>query len=501
MCADGGFPVTHRAEATLTAAPTLPPMPTTLVLFDRDLRVRDHAPLYHAAARGAVVPVLIWSPEDEGDWPMGAAQRAWLAQSLPRFDAALRARDSRLTVRTGPTLDALAALLDETGADALYWHRRFTPAGRALDAALLDVARERSIEAEAFDGRILHDPDALRTGAGDPYKVYTPFGRALVARTEIPPPLPEPAALAAPLSWPASELDALVDALTPSPRWDAGFWDVWTPGEDGALERLDAFVRVDGNATGLDRYDDERNRPDRDGSSRLSPYLALGEVSIRTVWHAAQGSSSGRTKFRNELAWREFAYHLLWHFPHTTDEPLKSAFARIPWRDAPDDFAAWSRGRTGFPYLDAALRQLWTTGWMHNRTRMAVGGFLVKHLLLPWQAGARWFWDTLVDADLANNTLGWQWVTGSGADAAPYFRVLSPMLQGEKFDPQAKYTQTFVPELSGLVPQYALAPWDAPPDALRRADVVLGQTYPHRIVDAAAARQRALDAYARTKTD
>ena len=475
-------------------------MPTTLVLFDRDLRLCDHAPLHHAAARGTVVPVLIWWPGDEGDWPMGAAQRAWLAQSLPRFEATLRERGSRLIVRNRPTREALAELLDETGADALYWHRRYTPAGRSLDAAMLDFAREHGIEAEVFDGRILHDPTALCTGTGEPYKVYTPFGKALVQHTEVPPPLAEPKTLPAPKAWPASELNALVDALTPSPRWDAGFWDAWTPGEDSALARLDAFVRADGDRAGLDRYDDERDRPDRDGSSRLSPHLALGEVSIRTVWHAAQGSSTGRTKFRNELLWREFACHLLWHFPSTTTEPLKPSFARIPWRDAPNDLDAWKRGQTGFPYLDAALRQLWATGWMHNRARMAVGGFLVKHLLLPWQDGARWFWDTLVDADLANNTLGWQWVTGSGADAAPYFRVLNPMLQGEKFDPDARYTQAFVPELRRLAPKHALAPWDAPPDALRRAGVALGQTYPHRIVDAAAARQRALAAYERTKT-
>lgn len=475
-------------------------MPTTLVLFDRDFRLHDHAPLYHAAARGAVVPVFAWWPADEGDWPMGAAQRAWLTRSLAAFDASLRARGSRLIVRMQPSLGALAALLDETGADALYWHRRTTPAGRVLDAAMLDFARERGVEAEAFDGRILHDPDALRTGAGGPYKVYTPFGRALAERTEIPPPLPAPKTLPAPEAWPASALDALVDALTPSPRWDTGFWDVWTPGEDGARNRLAAFVRADGDVCGLDRYADERNRPDRDGSSRLSPHLALGELSIRTVWHAVKGSRSSRTVFRNELLWREFAHHLLWHFPTSPTAPIKPSFARIPWRDAPEDLGAWQRGQTGYPYLDAALRQLWTTGWMHNRPRMAVGGFLVKHLLVPWQEGARWFWDTLVDADLANNTLGWQWVTGSGADAAPYFRVLNPVRQGETFDPDARYVHAFVPELHRLAPKHALAPWNAPPDALRRAGVALGQTYPNRLVDPQEGRERALRAYAVTKT-
>ena len=480
-------------------------MPTTLVLLDRDLRLHDHAPLWHAAARGAVVPVFVWAPEDEGDWPMGAASRAWLARSLAAFADTLAALGSRLVVRRGPTVAAVEHLVRETGADAVTWHARHTPAGRRLDEALLAAARRLGVHGEAFDGRLLHDPEEIRTGKGDPYQVYTPFWNAL-ARTDIPLPLPAPDALPAPDTWPEPEptLEVLVDELRPEIPWDDGFWNVWTPGENAARKRLRAFAAAASNdpsgVLGVGRYATMRNRPDLDGSSRLSPHLAHGELSARTVWHAAEGSGEGRAKFRKEVAWRDFAYHLLWHFPHTPTEPLRPAFARVPWRDAPGDLRAWQQGRTGVPYLDAALRQLWTTGWMHNRPRMAVAGFLVKQLLLPWQDGARWFWDTLVDADLANNTLGWQWVTGSGADAAPYFRILNPVLQGQKFDPEGRFVHAFVPELARLDPPALHAPWEAPATVLRAAGVRLGETYPLPLVDQRDARRRALDAYEETRS-
>lgn len=472
-------------------------MPTTLVLFDRDLRLHDHAPLAFAAQRGAVVPLYVFSPEDEGDWPTGAAQRAWLARSLPALDAALRGKGAGLHVRTGRTLDAVAALFDASGADAVYWHRRYTPAGRALDEALRGLCRARGVEAEAFEGTILHDPEALRTRAGEPYRVYSPFYKALMERLEVLPPLATPETLKEALMPDEAEVSALANALRPSPAWDAGFCDEWTPGEAGAQDRLRAFVEAEGDVLGLDRYDRMRGRPDVDGSSRLSPHLALGELSIRTLWHAVEGVGVSREKYRKELGWREFAYHLLWHFPQSASEPLQPQWARLAWRDAPDDMAAWQRGQTGFPYVDAAMRQLWTTGWMHNRTRMMTGAFFTKHLLQPWQNGARWFWDTLVDADLANNTLGWQWVAGTGADAAPYFRVLNPTLQSQKHDPDGAYVRRYVPELAALPTAALHAPSLAPPRVLAAAGVRVGDTYPAPILDPLTARRRALDAYAR----
>ncbi|MFM7250317.1 MAG: cryptochrome/photolyase family protein, partial [Planctomycetaceae bacterium] len=351
-------------------------------------------------------------------------------------------------------------------------------------------------------GGNLFEPVHVATKEGKPYQVFTPFWRALLARDEPEEPLPAPKKLvAAPPAGRAGKtvpIDGL--GLLPAIDWAAGLRAAWTPGEAAARRRLDAFLGR------LDRYDTERDRPDHDGTSALSPHLHFGEISPRRIWHAVRAAVGGRPAARittggaesylRELGWREFATHLLWHFPHTADAPLRGDYARFPWVDDPVGLRAWQRGRTGFPVVDAGMRQLWNTGWMHNRVRMIVASFLVKDLRVSWLEGARWFWDTLVDADLAANTLGWQWAAGCGADAAPYFRIFNPQSQGERFDPAGDYVRRFVPELKRLDADAIHAPAAAGALLLRGAGITLGRDYPEPIVDHAEARKLALAALA-----
>jgi deoxyribodipyrimidine photo-lyase len=400
-------------------------MTTSIVWFRLDLRLADNPALDAAVQRGGpVVPVFIWAPDEEGDWPPGAASRWWLHQSLEKFDAALRERGSRLIIRRGPSLAALRTLIKETGAETVFWNRRYEPALIERDKAV-----KAAVPAESFNSALLYEPWELK-----PYKVFTPFWRACGTLAEPPEPRPAPRALPAPAKWPASlKLDEL--KLLPKINWADGFREVWQPGEDGARAQLKRFA-----AGPVARYASDRDRPDLVGTSRLSPHLHFGEVSPRQVWHAAT-----RAEYRRQLGWREFAHHLLFHFPQTPTVPLRPDFEKFPWSKDGAGLEEWKRGRTGFPLVDAGMRELWTTGWMHNRVRMVTASFLVKDLLIPWQEGARWFWDTLVDADLANNTLGWQWVAGCGADAAPFFRIFNPAMQAEKFDPQGAYVRRWVP--------------------------------------------------------
>ena len=422
-----------------------------LVWFRLDLRLADNPALRAAIERGAqVVPVFIWAPDEEAPWEPGSASRWWLHQSLRALDADLRKLGSRLVVRRGPTLRALRTLVKETAADAVFWNRRYEPAIIARDAKLLDVLRSEGLTIETFNSALLHEPWTIANQSRKPFQVFTPFWRRCLTEPEPQPPLARPRRLRAPTHWPQSlPLEAL--KLEPRLDWAEGMRSAWQPGESGAQAALAEFL-----AAPLLRYDEDRNRPDLSGTSGLSPHLHFGETSPRQVWHAMKeyAESHGipsRTwhdwQFLTELGWREFAHHLLFHFPHTPDKPLRAEFARFPWRQNPECLRAWQRGRTGYPLVDAGMRQLWATGWMHNRVRMVVASFLVKDLAISWAEGARWFWDTLVDADLANNTLGWQWAAGCGADAAPYFRIFNPVTQGQHFDPQGAYIRRWVREL------------------------------------------------------
>ena len=471
-----------------------------LVWFRSDLRLADHPALVLAQASGcAVIPVFIWAPEEEGRWAPGGASRWWLHHSLESLDVGLRAIGSRLVLRQGNSLETLRTLVKQTGAGRVVWGRRYEPGIIARDTRIKESLRSEGIEAESMNTALLHEPWKVQNQAGRPFQVFTPFWRSCLSGTDPEEPLPAPTALRSPGAWPESE-DVRALGLLPRIPWDAGFRPVWRPGEGGASANLGRFV---GQA--LFEYTEGRNRPDRLGTSRLSPHLHFGEIGPRQVWHAVRAAAERAGvarevwrggQFLAEVGWREFAYHLLFHFPHTPEKPLRGDFERFPWRTDPRMLEAWKRGRTGVPLVDAGMRELWTTGWMHNRVRMVVGSMLVKNLLISWEEGTRWFWDTLVDADLASNTLGWQWVGGCGADAAPYFRVFNPVSQGRKFDPDGNYVRRWVPELARMPVEDIHAPWEAAPAVLARSGVVLGEHYPEPIVSLSASRIAALGAFA-----
>ncbi|MBI5691147.1 MAG: deoxyribodipyrimidine photo-lyase [Verrucomicrobia bacterium] len=479
-------------------------MTPILLWFRQDLRLQDNPALRAALERGGpVLPVYIHDPEAEGRWAPGGASRWWLHHALAALDQSLRERGSRLTLARGAAAEVLRELARRTGATALYWNRRYEPGIVARDAGIKREWTEEGREARSFGAALLHEPHAIANKQGRPFQVFTPYWRhCLELPVEAPWRLAGGTQVPAPTQWPRSlsleELD-----LLPRVPWDGGLRSTWAPGEAGAAARLRQFVR-----TAMEHYADRRNLPGCDGTSMLSPWLHFGELSPRQVWAAVQALSrdsgvfpphNGARVFLSEVGWREFAHHLLYHFPHTPEQPLRSDFAAFPWADDPGGhrLRAWQRGRTGYPIVDAGMRQLWHTGWMHNRVRMIVASFLVKHLRLPWQHGAAWFWDTLVDADLASNTLGWQWSAGCGADAAPYFRVFAPVLQGRKFDPDGAYVRHWVPELARLPAEHLHAPWEAPSADLRAAGVRLGPEgdYPLPIVDHAKARSEALAAF------
>ncbi len=473
-----------------------------IVWFRQDLRVADNPALAAAAAAGRpVVPLFILEEDPDDRWAPGGASRWWLRHSLARLGEALDRLGARLTLRRGRPLDVLERMAAETGAGAVFWNRRYEPAATARDRRVKESLKGRGIAVESFDAALLFEPWTVRSKAGGPFRVFSPFWRACLALPEPAPPAPAPARLA---GWGGTlASDALDDwALLPvRPDWAAEFATVWRPGEEGAAARLADFLD-----RAVSRYGNDRNHPGIEGTSRLSPHLHFGDIGPRQVWHAARAAAHARPEaaagaeaMLREVGWREFSHHLLFHNPDLPEQPLNERFAAFPWRSDPDALTAWRRGLTGYPIVDAGMRQLWRTGWMHNRVRMVAASFLVKDLMQPWQAGQAWFWDTLVDADLANNAASWQWVAGCGADAAPYVRVFNPVLQGEKFDPDGAYVRRFAPELARLPAAFIHKPWEAPPTVLREAGVRLGETYPLRIVDHARARDRALAAYERAR--
>jgi len=481
--------------------PTRAYPPPVLVWFRSDLRLEDNPALAWAAARGApVAGVFIWGPEEEAGWAPGAAARWWLRRSLQVLADAIERTGSRLIVRTGPALQCLPELVRQTGAAAVAWNRRYEPALIRRDRRVEDALRSAGTAVDTFTGSLLFEPHEIRNAAGEPFRVFTPFWKTCLARLQPPAPQPAPKSLVPLALWPAAPPPAALE-LGPAHDRSHDFGAHWDPGEAGARRQLRRFVE-----RGLAGYAHDRDRPDREGTSRLSPHLHFGEIGPRQIWHALERAlarrggriASGTQAFLRQIGWREFAWHLLFHFPRTPEAPLRAAFERFPWETgaaAREALAAWRGGRTGYPIVDAGMRQLCATGWMHNRVRMIAASFLVKDLLLPWQQGARWFWDTLVDADLANNTLGWQWTAGCGADATPYFRVFNPAVQGERFDPHGDYVRRWVPELGAVPARWIHRPWLAPDEVLKRAGVELGRDYPMPMVDHAEARRRALEVF------
>lgn len=468
-----------------------------LVWFRRDLRLADH-PALHAAVRTGqpLLPVFVLSSAERR---AGGASRWWLHGSLASLASALARQGSRLVLRTGDPAQVLPSVARDTGATALYFNRSWQPEERHTELRVT-AALEPLIGVHGFPGDCLHEPGSVRSGAGQALRVFTPFWRACLQLGDPPAPRPAPPGLR---NWPGPVVgESLADwrLLPRAPDWAGGLRQRWRPGEASAIQSLDDFLD-----DGLDRYHNHRDRPDLAGTSRLSPHLHFGEIGPRQVWHAVRSRASGQASlaagadaYLRELGWREFSLHLLHFWPDLPTREFQRRFAGFPWRRDRHALQRWQRGTTGYPLVDAGMRELWSSGWMHNRVRMVAASFLVKHLLLDWRAGEAWFWDTLVDADLANNSASWQWVAGCGAEAAPYFRIFNPTLQGRKFDPDGNYVRQWLPELARIGPRYVHAPWTAPKAELDAAGIRLGKTYPLPIIAHDVARQRALAAYGAT---
>ncbi|WP_395666244.1 cryptochrome/photolyase family protein [Methylocella sp.] len=473
----------------------------SLLWLREDLRLSDNPALAAALERGGrLLCAYVLEDAKPPLRPQGGAARWWLHGSLEALAKDMARRGGRLDLYRGEAEAVIPALAAAAGANGVYWSRRYGLAEREIDARIKAALRAKGVVAESFNARLAHEPWEIGKADGSPFSVYSAFQRAALAAQAPGAPLIAPTRLPAapaPKDGPAPvTLEAL--RLRPArPDWAGGLRSAWRPGEAGARKRLDSFL-----AHGLARYALARDPPaDEDAVSRLSPHLAFGEIGPRQILHALCGQAgAGAAKFRGELGWREFDYHLLFNHPHAAQENLQRRFDAMGWRDADADFRAWTQGLTGYPLVDAAMRELWTTGYMHNRARLVAASFLVKHLLIDWRRGEAWFWDTLCDADPANNPMNWQWVAGCGADAAPYFRIFNPVLQGEKFDPQGDYVRRHVVELEKLSARWIHRPWRAPEAALREAGVALGTTYPRPIVDHDAARARALAAFERVKT-
>lgn len=461
-----------------------------LLWFRQDLRLHDNPALRHALADGyGVIPVYILDDENAKGWAMGGASRWWLHQSLSALNTDL---GGRLVFRVGKADEILPRLVQETGAQAVFWNRCYEPWRIARDKTIKAALKDEGLSVETFNAAQLWEPWTVLKDDGTPYKVFTPYYRKGCLKTEPPAPAPRPDTISyADHGADCRHLDDL--KLMPRIKWYKEMAAFWQPGEAGAQDRLSAFIEE-----GLRGYKDGRDRPDQAHVSRLSPHLHFGEISPRAVWHTVREAAAVEAIperdidcFCSELGWREFSTYLLYHMPKITWDNLQPKFDVFPWDESEsEELARWQRGLTGIPIVDAGMRQLWQTGWMHNRVRMVVASLLVKNLLIHWRKGEEWFWDTLVDADLGSNAASWQWVAGSGADATPYFRIFNPVTQGEKFDPHGDYVRAFVPELRDVPDKYIHKPWEAPQPP---AD------YPSLIVDLKGSRARALKALESTK--
>ncbi len=452
----------------------------SILWFRRDLRLKDQAALIAACEQGPVIPVYVLDDETPRHRAMGAASRWWLHHSLVSLEAALRERGSRLILRRGKADEELARLASEAGATSIHALHHYEPWHRNAEKALARV-----LDLQLYDGNYLHPPGLLKTGGGNPYRIFTPFWRAL--QQVMPPLKPQdgPEQISAPSKWPTSDKLAYWDLLPNRPNWASGFEADWTPGEAGAETYLDAFKPEVGD------YDIRRNLPSLEGSSRLSPHLHFGEISPAAIWHALE-KKKGAEVYLREIAWRDYAQGIILQFPDYGSANARESFDALPWRDLRDakaDFEAWKQGRTGYPIVDAGMRQLWATGWMHNRVRMIAASFLIKHLLIDWRHGEQWFWNTLVDADYGNNAVNWQWVAGTGIDSNMFVRIMAPLTQSEKFD-ASDYIRSWVPELAKLSDDVI-----HDPDAHHCRPAA----YPAKLIGHREARERALAAFAHTK--
>jgi deoxyribodipyrimidine photo-lyase len=465
---------------------------TVIHWFKNDLRLADNPALIHAAKAGTVIPIFIWDDSGQSGRLPGGASRWWLHHSLTALDVSL---GGKLNIYRGNPAEILPELCRRFGASHVTWNCGYEPERVAQEEMVAEILEREGVEVHVRNGTLLWDPMEALKADGTPYRVFTPFFKkgclgAAPPRKPTPPPEMEVTR--------RDNRSLSIDDLNLLPRipWDEGFHAQWTPGEAGALETLEIFLK-----NGLDGYKTGRDFPARKNVSRLSPYLHWGEISPNQIWYAVKDTarSVDTDHFHSELGWREFSYHLLFHFPDLPTTNLNRKFDTFPWEDDPQELKAWQQGQTGIPLVDAGMRELWHTGYMHNRVRMVVASFLVKNLLIHWHHGEKWFWDTLVDADPANNCASWQWVAGCGADAAPYFRIFNPVTQGRKFDPDGSYVRAHVPEIANLPDKYLFCPWEAPADTLMDAGIELGKDYPKPIVDLKASREQALAAYAMLK--
>jgi deoxyribodipyrimidine photo-lyase len=479
-----------------------------LLWFRDDLRLSDNPALRAAIDHGPLICLYILDTSPDRR-PLGGAARWWLSRSLTALAEAIAAKGAELLILRGDPSKLLPRIVREADVGYVAWNRRYDAAAIELDTSLKATLTDSSIEVESFNANLLNEPWQVTTKADGPFKVFTPYWRAVRERGEPSAPLPTPrqlnkARLPATLRQQTLAISDL--ELEPTaPDWAGGLREAWTPGEDGARERLGTFLDET-----IDGYREARDLPDRLSTSRLSPHLRFGEISPRQIWHATKaaleagdtpGSAADVEKFFSEIGWREFSYHLLFHNPGLASVNYDRRFDAMSWEKDEAGLKAWQKGLTGYPIVDAGLRELWQTGWMHNRVRMITASFLIKHLLTDWRVGEAWFWDTLVDADPANNPASWQWVAGSGADAAPYFRVFNPVTQGEKFDPEGAYVRRFIPELAELDDKFIHRPWEAPASMLKQAGIALGRDYPKPVIALDFGRKRALDAFAALRSE
>lgn len=481
------------------------PAENVLLWFRQDLRLQDNPALTAAAEQGRVIPIYIWDNKNAGEWLPGAASRWWLHHALAHLSKSLK---KRLLFFQGDPLKILPKLIETSGAKHVFWNRCYEPWQRKRDIAIKTILSEMGIQANSFNGSLLWEPWTVLKKDKTPYRVFTPFYRRGCLQAEPPRkplPIPPDLNLATPktigllqhLAKPLSALNLLpTTGLVNGETWDKMLAPHWSISEKSAHEKLDLFLK-----SGIKDYKEGRNFPTKRAVSQLSPYLHFGQISPNAAWHKARGTpeSENLNCFCSELGWREFGHSLLYFNDGLPTQNLQTKFNHFKWRKDAKALRAWQQGKTGVPFVDAGMRELWQTGIMHNRVRMVVGSFLVKNLMIHWLAGAKWFWDCLVDADLANNSAGWQWVAGTGADAAPYFRVFNPVTQGQKFDPTGEYTRHWIPELAGLPNKYLFNPWEAPSAILQDAGVVLGKTYPRPVVDLKASRVRALNTFSELK--
>ncbi len=479
-------------------------MKRCIIWFRKDLRITDHPGIAHAISNGyEILPLFLWD-EGEHRWQEGAASRWWLHHALKDLDQQIQQRGGKLVVSgfdrgegAGCFSEWLVELMREYGADAIYWGRRYEPEIIERDKFLKTRLLDLGFEVKSFNTHLLMEPHTIKNKSGTHFKVFTPFWKhSLTQKVALLTEISEDAWEG--VTWSEVDMGCDVDALRLLPEldWDRGFYKHWRPGRAAGLERLAEMVHGKAKV-----YQGTRDTPSVDGTSQLSAYLQWGQISAREVYHAFGGVYNDEVEkgYLRQLFWREFSYHLLFHAPHSPEKPLRPEYDTFPWERNEEYLDAWRRGMTGFPIVDAGMRQLWETGWMHNRVRMIVGSLLVKHLLQDWREGASWFWDTLVDADLANNTMGWQWIGGCGADASPYFRIFNPIIQGEKFDSDGSYVRRYCPELKDVPNKYLHQPWEMPALELAAAGVTLGKTYPHPIISHVDGRAKALDAYATFK--